>query len=36
MHVLCVYVLRLLSGFVWLFLEQGLDFISKDRLATLT
>jgi len=28
--------LRLLSGFIWLFLEQGLDLFNEDRLATLT
>jgi len=29
MHVLCVYVSKLLSGYFWLFLGQGLAFLVK-------
>jgi len=31
----CVYALKLLSGFFWLFSGQGLAFFGEDRLATL-
>jgi len=29
MHILCVNALKLLSGFFWLFLGQGLAFLVK-------
>jgi len=35
MHILYVNVLKLLFGFFWLFLGQGLAFFGEDRLATL-
>jgi len=34
--LLCIYVLRLLSGFFWLFLGQRLASFGEDRLASLS
>ena len=34
-HILCINALKLLPGFFWLFLGQGLAFFGEDRLANL-
>jgi len=35
MHVLCIYAWKLLFGFLWLILGQGLAIFGEDKLATL-